>query len=103
MTTILVSIGNSDDELAQAEWAEFCRDVSAEIAQHEHHRYGEWFSAPNSQYQNAAWAFNIHAGQPLSLKEHLRRIARLYRQDSIAWLEGKTEFIQPDGTLKALR
>jgi hypothetical protein len=95
-----VSIGNSDDKLTQAEWSNFILDMSAEVASLGK-MHGAWFSGPASPYQNACWC--IEFGGPdaqatanvvAEAKELTAKLARKYRQDSIAWARvAETEFI----------
>ena len=89
-----VSWGNSDGKLTQLEWSVFCGKVvwacrhlgAVEV-------YGEWYSLPSAQYQNACISFRIEepAGE---LKEMLAVLAGGFRQVSIAWLGGETEFMR---------
>lgn len=93
---VYISIGNSDDKLTQSEWAFFCRDVDIIIRSRRLQVHGQWFSAPDSKYQNACWCVEHEFGPAgrEDFKDQLRTIARQYKQDSIAWAEvERTEFI----------
>lgn len=94
--TTYVSIGNSDDGLTQAEWARYVEDVDEAIRVNAA-VYGRWLSEPASQYQNACWGFQEHANYRGRLRDALRRLAGRYRQQSIAWVEGETDLLTPDG------
>lgn len=92
MTTVYVSIGNSDDKLTQARWAQFLWNFRDCMGRAATQVYGEWLSAPDSSYQNACVA--IATETPLTLKAALAALAHEYGQDSIAWAEApETEFI----------
>lgn len=83
---VYVSIGNSDDELSQAQWANFAHEVNYYLEANARIR-GAWFSLPHIAYQNACWC--VEVVQPLvkPLQESLIILARRYGQDSIAWAE----------------
>lgn len=99
---ILVSIGNSDDKLSQREWSRFIEDarhaiyyavqaaVALPAAVH-----GEWFSAPDSPWQNANWCVELVPGSLTynGLRRAMQELCKQYRQDSIAWTEGPVEFL----------
>lgn len=102
---VYISIGNSDDKLTQAEWADYYRKVSQAVRTG--HVHGQWVSEPASAWQNACWCIEFDPdtrlvtsdGHEHSRVEWLRRrlteLAREYRQDSIAWAEARTEFLTP--------
>jgi hypothetical protein len=95
---VLISIGNSDDKLTQAEWSRFVKEVRNLIAERGYFvTHGEWFSLPDAQWQNANWCLQPAPGAPLdSVKANLRQVARIYGQDSIAWTQGEVEFLSPE-------
>lgn len=95
LLTVYVSIGNSDDKLTQARWSVFWEQVNSEVRGRARQVYGDWLSLPNAPYQNACIAFAVDRGDAAPLKKHLRDLAALYGQDSIAWAEARTEFIEP--------
>jgi hypothetical protein len=89
---VYISIGNSDDKLAQAEWVMFQRDVRFAIvnAQVVAAVHGDWVSHAGDPYQNACWCIELRDSWTASregLRDDLRDLARRYRQDSIAWAE----------------
>ncbi len=91
---VLISIGNSDDKLSQREWSHFIDEVRERLdRQIGLLIHGEWFSAPDSPYQNANWCIEFIGGDDTYLKQRLVEIRKKYRQDSIAWTEGHVEFI----------
>lgn len=83
---VYVSIGNSDDKLSQAQWAQFCMDVYAVLAAEGKLR-GAWYSASNSMYQNACWCVEIVLPVRDKMMGKLMTLAEKYKQDSIAWAE----------------
>lgn len=102
MTTVYVSIGNSDDKLTQAEWAEFVADVDRLMTGMPHadaQVHGRWLSEPSSQWQNACWCVELRTPEALSLaRAALRMAVRDYRQDSIAVAYvHRTEFLTVAG------
>lgn len=97
---VLISIGNSDDKLTQREWASYIGDMRDALKEFEEAGllviHGEWFSAPDSPWQNANWCVEASAMvyQHLSgLRTRLTQIRKRHRQDSIAWTQGPVEFI----------
>lgn len=93
MITVYVSIGNSDDKLSQAEWADLISDTFDTAAQAAWQVHGTWYSAPHQAYQNACICFEISETAAEDLKTMLAQIAADYSQDSIAWAVAETEFI----------
>lgn len=98
MTIVYVSIGNSDDKLSQAEWANFIRSVGHTLRfLDDVHIHGYWLSSPESSYQNACWCVEFESDDLNAVqttREDLRALGRRFRQDSIAWAEVKeTEFL----------
>lgn len=94
MTTVYVSIGNSDDKLQQGEWSAFYGDVDQAIRKSDcvGAIHGAWISESRAPWQNACWAFDLFAA-PTNLRAELRALAHAYRQDSIAWATAETEFL----------
>lgn len=87
LRTIYVSIGNSDDKLGQAQWAEFARLVFGAVRRVARQVFGEWYSAPNAAYQNACIAFSLHASEVLGLQADLTMLRSQHEQDALAWAE----------------
>ena len=101
-TTIYISIGNSDDKLTQADWSSFVLDVDrafeAAVRYEGARVHGRWYSLPTDPWQNACWCAewaNDLAHVLEALQRSLIGIARMYRQDSIAWAVARTEFLTP--------
>jgi hypothetical protein len=99
---VYISIGNSDDKLTQADWSSFVLDVDrafeAAVRYEGARVHGRWYSLPHDEpWQNACWCAEWHddlGHVATALKRTLATIARAYRQDSIAWAEATTEFIE---------
>lgn len=86
MSTVYVSVGNSDDKLSQQDWAQFVRTVFRFVANEAHHVHGEWFSVPDSRYQNACICVEFDPDAHLdAVREGLALIAEQYEKDAIAW------------------
>lgn len=97
--TIYISIGNSDDKLTQADWAQYCIEVTAAIERTCTRIHGRWLSAGDSPWQNACWCVvPLDAEHEAELRKALASAARAWLQDSIAWAEAVTEFITPEVT-----
>ena len=96
---VYVSIGNSDDKLTHAEWAEYVRLADYLLGPEPRfvaHRHGAWFSAPASPFVNACWCVEFdHGSSEEAVKVGLRALAAKFRQDSIAWAVADTEFLEP--------
>ncbi len=93
---VLISIGNSDDKLSQREWSRFIAAVRNVLHSYDDMLtiHGEWFSAPDTPWQNANWCIEILDETDLhELRENLVIVRKHYRQDSIAWTQGPVEFI----------
>jgi hypothetical protein len=93
MTTVHVSIGNSDDKLSQREWSEFTRYVAITMRLRCEEIHGEWYSLPNSRWQNACVVGEVHDDRLEALRSELSTLRATYGQDAVAWLAGSTAFI----------
>ena len=93
--TVYVSVGNSDDKLTQACWAEFHAKVTATVRSHALSVYGDWTSGCADPWQNACIGFEIGHETTERLRRDLAELAAEYNQDSIAWAEAETRFIAP--------
>lgn len=98
--SVYISIGNSDDKLSQYDWYRFAQEVTA-ILQTSTQVHGEWFSLPNARFQNACWCVDFFETQTdapnkAQVKAEMAFLAKRWRQDLIAWVDGETEFIKGD-------
>jgi flagellin-like hook-associated protein FlgL len=99
MKTIIIQIGNSDNKLTQKEWSEFVDEINNIINLFSDGIH--FFGGSNtwSPWQNVAWVFvlkeTIWFNVPIetTLKNTIHNISVKYKQDSVAWTEGITDFI----------
>lgn len=95
--TLIIQIGNSDDKLSQREWSSFILEIDiileglVEWGRGTIHFSGH--SNPNEFWQNYCWVVEIDEDYLDQVKKSLIGIRSKYRQDSLAWTLGKTEFI----------
>lgn len=94
-STVYVSIGNSDDKLTQARWAEFHDKVTTAVRGLALQIHGDWVSISTSPWQNACICFEIGHETSERLQRDLAELAAEYGQDAIAWAEANTRFIGP--------
>jgi hypothetical protein len=95
MTQVYVSIGNSDDKLGQAQWAQFCEDLLSILDDFADRVYGQWYSLPNAPYQNMVASIEVVDDLLDTLRHDLQPLTEEYRQDEIALQAGTAEFITP--------
>lgn len=89
-------IGNSDDTLTQARWADFYQKTAMRIDSYALETHGSWVSKPTDPWQNACWCIVPFSDDDAdTLKRRLSDLAAEFGQDSIAWAEATTEFIKP--------
>jgi hypothetical protein len=92
--TVYASVGNSDDKLSQSCWSSYVRQFVINIRRHAEQVHGEWYSAPDTPFQNACVCFEISGDDRIEhLKMVLGDLADRNNQDSIAWAIAETEFI----------
>lgn len=99
---VYISIGNSDDKLGQARWAQFTRSVEGALIGPADQIHGNWRSLPDMQWQNACWCIEFYDTTPAAqidgLRDRLRDLAARYGQDSISWAEvSRQEMLGPPG------
>lgn len=95
MTQIYVSIGNSDDKLTQALWSSYVDTADVTVREWCSQLLGFWLSPSADRYQNACWSGEIDEGKLEDLRIDLRRLARVYDQESIVLSVASTEFLEP--------
>lgn len=93
MSTVYISIGNSDDKLTQGEWASFVTGVRALVTVNAPKVWGYWLSSPDAPWQNMCICAEVPEGSAAALKAQLTDLRHNYRQDSVAWAEAVTEMI----------
>lgn len=92
--TVTIQIGNTDNKLTQQEWGMFVERVDCEIRQP--NTTVHFMGGPSNwePWQNVAWVIEIYGdARYLELLAALRMARAFFRQDSIAWTEGRTAFV----------
>ena len=91
--TVTIQVGNSDDKLRQSAWAGFVNETESVIKTHcvEVHFAGG--SPPAARWQNFAWVVECLPEQLDFLKRAVQRVRMKYGQSSVAYTEGKTQFV----------
>lgn len=94
MKTYTVQIGNSDDELTQASWANYYHEIDVIIKLQCNENLHFAGPAPgNAPWQNACWVFNYAEENVHRLINDLTILRKAYQQESLAFTEGETSFI----------
>jgi hypothetical protein len=93
--TVHIAIGNSDGQLSHEQWERYWNAVHELLAAEATRIHGVWHSIPPWRYVNACWAVEIEQARTDHVRAKLIELARAFGQDSIAWLEGETEFLSP--------
>jgi hypothetical protein len=100
VTTVYISVGNSDGGLSEREWASYWHLADKAVRGGAQVVHGVWHSMPASGFVNACWCVEfpgpgVRAEQ--AVRRELARLAGRFRQDSVAWAEcASTEFITPE-------
>ena len=84
LQTAYITIGNSDNKLQQHEWAAYCNLVDKLVSDYSTRVYFKGFSLSNSEYQNACFSFSTTEAVMTMIREALKNLAKLFRQDCIA-------------------
>ena len=90
---VTLQIGNSDDKLTQREWAAFVEDIAHEINVLAKHVHFCGFSPGDAPWQNACWVFELEADRENELKARVTEHRSRFKQDPVAWTEGRTAFV----------
>lgn len=91
---VYVTIGNSDDKLNQVDWSAYVAAVRYWCKRVATQTFGEWYSLPDSPWQNACIGFETEEVRIPALKQELELARRDFRQDSIAWAEMDASNVQ---------
>lgn len=102
--TVYATIGNSDDKLSQAQWAQFTGEFVETIRIQADEIHGVWWSAPDTPWQNCCVGFSIEdetlppecapTARELGrnrielLKRSLTKLREFYGQEAVAWVVG---------------
>lgn len=96
LLTLTIQIGNTDDKLSQEDWSEFVEFVTDAITSHAEELQFFGTSPGAAPWQNACWVCGVPCPLRGDLITKLSNAAILFRQDSIAVTEGRTEFLNSD-------
>ena len=93
MQTVTIIAGNSDNKLSQKDWANLVSHLARVIAVRASAH--EFTGGPDtaSPFQNFAWVVRIDDDEAEQLRGEIKAIRSHYRQNSVAWISGNTEFI----------
>lgn len=93
MKTITVQIGNSDNKLTQSEWSDFISKMESIILCYAQPMHFSGGSSVRAAWQNYCFVFDAEDLNIKGLKNLLAKRRAEYKQDSVAWTEGETQFI----------
>ncbi len=90
---VVLSIGNTDNRLTQAEWFAFVDEVRWLVAEFTDgvHFFGG--PATWAKWQNVAWIFEMAEMDCAEFQAKLVRIREQYKQDSVFILTGEGKFV----------
>jgi hypothetical protein len=101
---VYISAGNSDNKLSQYQWSRLLGEIGKLVRGWPWARqtqgalpqlHGEWFSHPQSQFQNACWCIETDNDAWIGYaKGYLGGLANVYGQESITWaVVANTDFL----------
>jgi hypothetical protein len=93
MKTTVFQIGNTDNKLRQNEWADFVGTVKTIIAEHAATIYFFGGTENWAAMQRVCWVFDCEEPRLGELKVQLAEARKKFRQDSLAFTNGDTEFV----------
>lgn len=91
--TVTIQIGNTDGKLSHVEWIRFVNLVHKAIADRNLPTHFHGFPPATAPWVNACWVVSVPESERVGLLADLVMIRKAYRQDSVAWTEGTTEFV----------
>lgn len=91
--TVVVQIGNTDDKLPQARWAEFVAAMREVVACRASCVHFDGHSIGDARWQNWCIVATVDETWFTSIREAIEHCRKRYDQDSAAVLFGHTEFI----------
>ena len=94
MATVTIQIGNSDNKLTQSEWSDFCSQVQLIVEEEKCTIHFRGYSPGDAPWQNACWVIELFDSNLNILRAMLAGIAKRFKQDSIAFTVGETEFVE---------
>lgn len=95
--SVSVMIGNSDNKLSQAAWANFVADVRAVCAEYACQLHFDGGARSDSAWQNWCFVFVVEVEKVRPLVVRLERYRVKYGQNSIVWALGVVMFIEKAG------
>lgn len=93
MKTVTLQIGNTDSKLSQMEYSNFVEQVNKVVSTYASETHFSGGSASWKPWVNYCWVFNIEDNLVDKIKYSLKIVRKQYRQDSVAWTVGETEFV----------
>jgi len=109
--TITIQIGNTDGKLTHTAWVNFVAAVNDAIMKRKLPTHFHGFPPATAPWVNACWVVSVpdfgesgtlfvdpttgkaYPVEIQELKEELQMIRKAYKQESVAWTEGITEFV----------
>lgn len=92
--TVAIMIGNSDDKLGQAEWAQFCMEVSVMVQEKSDQLYFSGGSDSRAPFQNSCVVFLPKEEVTVDeIEDEMDRLRKHYKQDSVAMLVGTSYLV----------
>ncbi len=92
--TVVVLVGNSDDKLSQATWAQFLLNMYHKVEDQSETIEFYGGSSFQAQWQNACVVATMKGDAVAELKTALAKLCARYNQDSIAVVVGDTQFVR---------
>lgn len=93
LRTVCIQIGNSDDKLTQVRWSFFVAHIDDRVKKLAARVHFGGYSSPAVPWQNACWVAEVAVSRLGVLRQLIREAGKAFDQDSVAWLEGLTEFV----------
>lgn len=93
LTTVTVCIGNSDNKLPQAMWADLIRDVFLVVNAISSDIYFQGGTSAESRKQRYSYVFACECRKLAGLRRGLRVVRKHFIQDSIAMVVGDTQYL----------
>jgi hypothetical protein len=91
--TVTVQLGNTDNKLTQQEWSSFITSVRVCLTAFNVTTHFQGGTREDAPYQNFCIVFNAKPETLPTLKHQVCMVGASFRQNSVAWTEGVTEFI----------
>lgn len=91
--TVTIQIGNTDGKLTHSAWVNFVAVVNDAITKRKLPTHFHGFPPATAPWVNACWVVSVPDLEAWALKEELQMIRKAYKQESVAWTEGITEFV----------